>query len=207
MKTLAAVVATALVTGGAAYAATGGTFILKGGQAAKVGSIECVDYPAKSGNGFTCSKPDSNTYVTMAPAGVAVTRNLSAALWSSTATIQKEVAAGDVDLYTNWHSGDQLTSKGVADTKTISQLETQVANLTASLSSANQQLQTAKTQLAEAQTGAVGAIESEGLSTFMGSTLPALGQWFQGQGGDFTSSVDQSDGFADYDFDCLSCAP
>lgn len=209
MKTFAAVAISALVTGGTAWATIGNTIILHPADEARVAGtgIECVDYPAKAGSALACAKAgSSNTFVTMDGSAIAVTKNLSASLYSSTQEIEKQLAAGNVDLVTNWSSTSQIGSKLADETKQIASLTTRLSAAQQQLATANVQLVTVKTELAAAQASAVVALEGQGLPALMKTALPQLGQWFgTQQGADFTQFTDPGTGYADYDFKCDSC--
>jgi hypothetical protein len=208
MKILAAVIATALVTAGAGWGAIS-TFGLNPGQSIRVEgtNLKCFAYYAQEGNALQCHELGEPTWIGFGPQNLIVTRREKPSTLTTAARIRRLEAVGDLDLATNWASSRQLSSRATADAKTIASLQTQVGNLTVSLSQANGQLQTVKQQLAAAQASVVGALETESVATLMKTTLPQFGTWFSQQGGDFSQFTDPGSGYASYTFQCDSCVP
>lgn len=197
MKVMLAVAATALLTAGGTYAAT--TLTISAGQGFHIAgtTLGCAAYRSQSGTGLACSKQGSHIYASVGPSGVAITKGTPIGAITTTSQLTSLVAKGNLLLFSSW-SGTAASSALATDSKTIDGLQTQLASL-------QTQLATAKAALASAQSGAVAAIESEGLATVMSTAVPQLGQWLNGQGGDFTQTTDGSDGFADYSLECDSC--
>jgi hypothetical protein len=192
VKTLVAVLLTALITAGGTLAATG--FTIHPGQGLHLSgtTIGCAAYKATSGTALTCSKSGSHIYVSIAPSAVVVTRNVIPATFTSAAAITQALAKGNVDLVDTWNGASQIGSK----------LDT----LEADLSTAQTQLATAQAALTTVQNGGLAALEAGGAGPLMFTSIPALGAWFEQQGFDFQQTVDHSSGFASYTFQCDSCA-
>lgn len=70
-----------------------------------------------------------------------------------------------------------------------------------------QQISKLQSQLAEAQSGALGGIESMGVSGIASNIFPDFAAWWKQQGGSVSEYTDSSTGYGSFNFQCDSCVP